>query len=144
MVSVLAGVGAAWAATAQAIRRRSSFCKHILYQVVTVGLVVVLFDLMTGFHRWSFNYVIPLMCTLTMLVIAAIAVTGHRMVSNYIIYMVLSAVFGIVPILFVLFHWTDVLWPTVFTAAASIIYLAGLLLFIGRDTVSELKKRLHL
>ena len=141
---VLAGVGAAWAAAAQAIRRRSSFCKHILYQVVTVGLVVVLFDLMTGFHRWSFNYVILLMCTLTMLVIAAIAVTGHRMVSNYIIYMVLSAMFGIVPILFVLLHWTDVLWPTVFTAAASIIYLAGLLLFIGRDTVSELKKRLHL
>lgn len=66
------------------------------------------------------------------------------MVSNYIIYMVLSAMFGIVPILFVLLHWTDVLWPTVFTAAASIIYLAGLLLFIGRDTVSELKKRLHL
>lgn len=51
---VLAGVGAGWATVAQAIRKRSSFCKHVLYQVVTVGIVVVLFDLMTGFGHWSF------------------------------------------------------------------------------------------
>lgn len=141
---VLAGVGAAWAAVAQAIRKRSSFCKHALYQAVTIALVVIVFDLMTGFHHWSFNYAIPAICTFTMIVIATIAATGHRMVSNYIIYMVLSAIFGIFPLLFLIPRWTTVLWPTVLTAAASIIYLAALVLFIGRDTVSELKKRLHM
>ena len=85
---VLAGVGAGWATVAQAIRKRSSFCKHVLYQVVTVGIVVVLFDLMTGFGHWSFNYVIPALCVFAMVVIAIIAAMGHRSISNYIIYMV--------------------------------------------------------
>lgn len=74
---VLAGVGAGWATVAQAIRKRSSFCKHVLYQVVTVGIVVVLFDLMTGFGHWSFNYVIPALCVFAMMVIAIIAAMGH-------------------------------------------------------------------
>lgn len=97
---VLAGVGAGWATVAQAIRKRSSFCKHVLYQVVTVGIVVVLFDLMTGFGHWSFNYVIPALCVFAMVVIAIIAAMGHRSISNYIIYMVVSAVFGLIPLLF--------------------------------------------
>lgn len=143
-IFVFAGVGAAWATVAQAIRKRTSFCKHVLYQLVTVALVVVLFDLLTGFHRWSFNYAIPALCAFAMIVIASIAATGHRLIGNYIIYMVLSSVFGIIPILFLLIGWTTVLWPTVLTAAASIIYLAALVLFIGKDTISELKKRLHL
>ena len=141
---VLAGVGAGWATLIQAVRKRSSFCKHVLYQLVTVGLVVVLFDWMTGFHRWSFNYVIPALCIFAMVVIASIAITGHRMISNYIIYMVVSAVFGIVQLFFLLPHWTTILWPTVLTAAAGVIYLAALVLFVGRDTWFELKKRLHL
>ena len=99
---VLAGVGAGWATVAQAIRKRSSFCKHVLYQVVTVGIVVVLFDLMTGFGHWSFNYVIPALCVFAMVVIAIIAAMGHRSISNYIIYMVVSAVFGLIPLLFLL------------------------------------------
>ena len=143
-VFVLAGVGAGWATLIQAVRKRSSFCKHVLYQLVTVGLVVVLFDWMTGFHRWSFNYVIPALCIFAMVVIASIAITGHRMISNYIIYMVVSAVFGIVQLFFLLPHWTTILWPTVLTAAAGVIYLAALVLFAGRDTWFELKKRLHL
>ena len=99
---VLAGIGAGWATVAQAIRKRSSFCKHVLYQVVTVGIVVVLFDLMTGFGHWSFNYVIPALCVFAMVVIAIIAAMGHRSISNYIIYMVVSAVFGLIPLLFLL------------------------------------------
>ena len=141
---VLAGVGAGWATVAQAIRKRSSFCQHVLYQVVTVGIVVVLFDLMTGFGHWSFNYVIPALCVFAMVVIAIIAAMGHRSISNYIIYMVVSAVFGLIPLLFLLPRWTTILWPTVLCAAVSVIYLAGLGLFVGRDTWQELHKRLHM
>ena len=113
--------------------------------VVTFAfLFVVIFDLMTGFHRWSFNYLIPALCSFSMIVIASIAATGHRSIENYIIYMVVSAVFSMVPVIFLLTGWTTVLWPTVLTAAASVIYLAALVLFIGKDTWSELKKRLHL
>lgn len=141
---VLGGVGAGWATIVQAVRKRSSFCKHILYQVVTIAAVVVVFDLMTGFHRWSFNYIIPALCTFAMLVVASIAAMGHRLIENYIIYMVVSAVFGIAQLVFLLPHWTTVLWPTVLTASASIIYLAALILFVGRDTMFELRKRLHM
>ncbi len=141
---VLAGVGAGWLTVAQAIRKRSSFCKHVLYQVVTLALLAVIFDLMTGFLRWSFDYVIPALCAFAMIVIGITAIIRRQHVTDYIIYMVLSSVFGIVPLLFLLPGWTTVTWPTVLTAAAGIIYLAALLLFIGRDTWRELRRRLHL
>ena len=141
---VMAVEGAAWLTVAQAIRKRSTFCKHVLYQLATLALIAVGFDLLTGFHRWSFNYVIPALCVFSMIVIAVIAVVGHREIENYIIYMVDSALFGISTLLFCLFGWTKVLWPSIITIACGIIYLAGLLLFIGRDTIAELKRRLHM
>ena len=145
MVAVCAGRGGAgWLTVAQAIRKRSSFCKHVLYQVVTLALLAVIFDLMTGFLRWSFDYVIPALCTFAMIVIGITAIIRRQHVTDYIIYMVLSSVFGIVPLLFLLPGWTTVTWPTVLTAAAGIIYLAALLLFVGRDTWRELRRRLHL
>ena len=97
-----------------------------------------------GFGHWSFNYVIPALCVFAMVVIAIIAAMGHRSISNYIIYMVVSAVFGLIPLLFLLPRWTTILWPTVLCAAVSVIYLAGLGLFVGRDTWQELHKRLHM
>ena len=141
---VLAGVGAGWLTVAQAIRKRSSFCKHVLYQVVTLALLAVIFDLMTGFLRWSFDYVIPALCAFAMIVIGITSIIRRQHITDYIIYMVLSSVFGIVPLLFLLPGWTTVTWPTVLTAAAGIIYLAALLLFVGRDTWRELRRRLHL
>ena len=136
---VLAGVGAGWLTVAQAIRKRSSFCKHVLYQVVTLALLAVIFDLMTGFLRWSFDYVIPALCAFAMIVIGITSIIRRQHITDYIIYMVLSSVFG-----FLLPGWTTVTWPTVLTAAAGIIYLAALLLFVGRDTWRELRRRLHL
>ena len=137
---VLAGVGAGWLTVAQAIRKRSSFCKHVLYQVVTLALLAVIFDLMTGFLRWSFDYVIPALCAFAMIVIGITSIIRRQHITDYIIYMVLSSVFGIVPLLFLLPGWTTVTWPTVLTAAAGIIYLAALLLFVGRDTWRELRR----
>ena len=125
-------------------RKRSSFCKHVLYQVVTLALLAVIFDLMTGFLRWSFDYVIPALCAFAMIVIGITSIIRRQHITDYIIYMVLSSVFGIVPLLFLLPGWTTVTWPTVLTAAAGIIYLAALLLFVGRDTWRELRRRLHL
>ena len=140
---VLAGVGAGWLTVAQAIRKRSSFCKHVLYQVVTLALLAVIFDLMTGFLRWSFDYVIPALCAFAMIVIGITSIIRRQHITDYIIYMVLSSVFGIVPLLFLLPGWTTVTWPTVLTAAAGIIHFAALLLFVGRDTWRELRRRLH-
>lgn len=140
---VLAGVGAAWLTVAQAIRKRSSFCKHVLYQVVTIALVAVLFDLLTGFLRWSTTYVIPALCLFAMVVIGITAVIRRLRINDYIIYMLLSALFGIVPLIFLPLNLVTASWPTVIAAATGIIYLAGLILFIGRDTWRELLRRLH-
>ena len=49
-----------------------------------------------------------------------------------------------IALLFLLPRWTTILWPTVLCAAVSVIYLAGLGLFVGRDTWQELHKRLHM
>lgn len=72
------------------------------------------------------------------------AIIRRQHVTDYIIYMVLSSVFGHRPAALLLPGWTTVTWPTVLTAAAGIIYLAALLLFVGRDTWRELRRRLHL
>lgn len=143
-ILVLAGIGAVWVTVAMAVRKRSSFCKRILYQVVTLSIVLVLFDWITGWHLWAVNYVVPGLCILAMLAIAIIAMVMHRRIENYIVYLVVTMIFGVFPLLFLLTGWADVTWPSVLSVALSVLSFTGMILFAGKDARVELKKRLHL
>lgn len=141
---VLAGIGCGWFAILVGTRRRSSFSKWLLYDVVALSLILLFVDWLTGWNLWAVDYAIPGLCVMGMAVITTIALVMYRRIQDYIIYLVVNAGFGLVPLVFILTGLADVIWPSVLCIALNLLLLSGLVLFAGKDTRTELKKRLHL
>lgn len=141
---VAGGIGCLWISMAIAISKRNNIPKNILYQVFIISVCAVAWDFCTNWRAWSVNYVIPITCTLAMLSMAIIAKVTNLHVRDYIIYLMIAMLFGIIPVAFILTGIVKVLYPSLICVAASIISLTALILFEGDNMRAELKRRLHL
>lgn len=141
---VAAGIGCFWLSMAIAISKRRNIPKNILYQVVDISALAVIWDLCTGWRAWSIDYIVPSACTLAMLSMAIIAKVTNLRVKDYIIYLVIDAFFGIIPLIFILTGILDERLPSLICVATSVISLAALILFEGENMHGEFKRRLHL
>jgi hypothetical protein len=141
---VVAGIACFWAGTAIAISKRTNIPKNILYQVVLVSALAVLWDNWMHWHAWSVNYVIPVVCIGAMISMAIIAKVTNLRVRDYMIYLIIDGLFGIIPIIFYFTGLLTVQYPSLICVAASIISLVALLIFEGENMRGELKRRLHL
>ena len=89
-----------WVCLYSVIRRRNNIPKNIIWLVFWLSLIAVLWDLFTGRRGWSIDYVIPAICVLAMIAMAAIAIVLRLRIEEYMIYVLLDGLFGIVPLLF--------------------------------------------
>lgn len=141
---VLVGVVTMWIMLAVAVRKRSNIPKTVLYQVVSVSLLAVLWDYITNWRGWSLDYVIPIVCTGAMLAMSIVARVLNLHFEDYVIYILIDAVFGVVPVIFLLLGHLQVLIPSLCCVVGSILSLFALFLFEGERIKTELKRRLHL
>ncbi|MFQ8599809.1 MAG: DUF6320 domain-containing protein [Oscillospiraceae bacterium] len=141
---VLLGLGCTWASLAIAVRKRGNIPKNLLYQVVLISLLAALWDWVTGWRGWSIDYVVPLVCICAMVAMSVLARVLRLRIQDYMIYLCIDAVFGVVPIVFFLTGVLRVVYPALICVAGSLISLAALLVFEGQNMLLELKRRLHL
>ena len=99
---------------------------------------------MTGAHGWAITFVIPIILTLAMVVMYVVSKVLHLQVGDYMIYLLIDALFGLIPLVLLLTGqvFTDI--PSLICILTSIISVVGLVIFEGNNMVSELKRRLHL
>lgn len=141
---VLLTDGGVWIAAATGLRRRTSLSKRILWQAVVTLLLLTAADGLTGWHRWSVNYVIPLTMMFTIVAILLVEnVMGHRF-EDYAIYLMIGGCLGLVPLVLVFTHVATVRWPAILSMAVSVLTISAMFLFAGHDTREELKRRLHM
>ena len=57
---VLGGIGCLWVFLFIAVRKRNNIPKNILWQVAVTILFCLLWDLFTGWHGWSVDYVVQM------------------------------------------------------------------------------------
>ena len=77
----------------------------------------------------------------------AVAVTAralHLRPSDYLLYLILCVLAGLIPMILLLCGALRIIYPSVICAGISIISLAAMLLFKGSALRSELIRRLHL
>lgn len=141
---VAAGVLCMWISLFFIIRKKSNIAKTILWQVGIISILSVIWDKSMGFIGWSIDYVIPSVCVLAMIVMAIGAKILKIGVRDLIIYLLIDAIFGFFPVIFILFGWLNVIFPSVICVAASIISLSALILFEGDNMKNELKRRMHI
>ncbi len=141
---VVAGLVCLWLCLALAIRKRHKIPRNILTQVVLISLLSLLWDLGTGFHGWSVDYVIPILCIAAMIAVAVVSQVLHMAPSDYLFSMMTDALFGVVPLILYLTGHVTVIYPSICCAALSILSFVTLLIFQGRAVYEELAKRFHI
>ncbi|NLK74516.1 MAG: hypothetical protein GX288_04425 [Clostridiales bacterium] len=143
-VLVAAGVLCMWISLFFIIKKKSNIPKTIVWQVALISLLSVIWDYSIGWIGWSIDYVIPSVCIVAMIVMAVAAKILKIGIRDIIIYMFVDGIFGIIPVLFIIFNWVNVTYPSVICVAASVIFLSALLLFQGDNIKNELNKRMHI
>lgn len=141
---VAAGVLCMWISLFIIIRKKSNIPKTILWQVAVIVILSMLWDRSMGWRGWSIDYVLPAVCVAAMIVMAISAKLLKIGVRDLIIYLLVDAIFGFIPIIFLIFGGLHVIFPSVICVAASAISLSALITFEGDNMKAELRKRMHI
>ena len=140
---VLAGLCSLWCTVGIAFYKRRNVLKLILWQVIILIALSILWDLLTGFHRWSINFAIPIICTLALIGVTIIARVLRRDIRDYMIYLVIDIVLGVSTFILILCGLLTVVLPAYICLGISILILSALIVFQGKTLWSELRRRMH-
>ncbi len=141
---ILLGIGSMWLIASNVLRKRRSLAKVITWQVTLLSLLALLWDFVIGWQGWSLDFAIPILCIAATAAMFVIAQVRHLDAQDYIVYLSLTALFGLFPMLFLLFSWVNIIIPSILSVVISSIMLAAILIFQWEAIMSELSKRLHI
>lgn len=141
---VLGGIGCLWVFLFIAVRKRNNIPKNILWQVAVAILFCLLWDLFTGWHGWSVDYVVPSICVAAMAALAVTAKVFRLVVGDFLFYLLISVLFGTLPVISILLGWVQVLYPSLICVGCSLVSLAAVLIFQGENMKREWRRRMHL
>lgn len=139
----IGGILSFWISLALVLKKRMNLPKTILWQVGVLSLLAFFWDRFTGFQGWSINYVLPILCTSTLVAMFVIAKIGKLEIQNYIFYLVVDCIFGILSFALLAAGKITVVVPSAVCFATTIISLAFLLLFQGKALAAEMQRRFH-
>lgn len=143
-VFVIVSVICVWTSLFLAIKKRKNVPKGMLYQVVFISIISVLWDAATGWHKWSLDFVIPILCVSVMVSLPLLSLILNWGIDNIITYFIISVFFGIVPIIFYFTGLLTVALPSIICVTTSFISIAALLVFKGDSMLSLLRRRMDM
>jgi len=143
-LSAMAGAASGWVTVWIAVKKRARPLKAVFWQACALSALVLAWDYGTGRRGWSVDLVLPILYICTMLAMAVIARVLRLGPSDYLLYLVLNILLGLIPLVLLLAGALRVRYPSVICAAVSVILLAALVLFEGPALKGELLRRLHL
>lgn len=133
-----------WIGLVIIVQKRYHIPKRILWQVIIISILSVFWDYKTGWRGWSLDYIIPIACVSAMIIMYVTAKIMRLSIRNYITYIFLAGVFGIIPVIFIKFNLVDTVYPSIISIGISIILLSAIFIFQGREIKEEITKRMHI
>ena len=110
---------------------------------MTVGCIV--WDLLTGWHGWSVDFVLPGLSIGVLCSMMVISYIQKYPLRECMIYLVMAAVYGfLLPLILVLTGTVTWKLPSPLGAVSCLLFVAGLVLFKGREFKEEMGKNLHI
>lgn len=138
------GIISAWLGLYFIIRKGYHIPKKIIWQVIIISTLSIFWDWKTGWRGWSLDYVIPITIVSAMIIMYVTAKVFRLSTRDYITYSLIDGFFGIVPVLFIVFNWVNVIYPSIISISVSVISLAAIFIFQGDSIKAELDKRMHI
>ncbi len=140
---VVLGIICAWISTAIVITRRRNILKTINWQLFLVSVFAVFWDYFTGWHGWSLDYVIPFSCIASMTCMYILVLALKIDTRGFVSYLIFDAIYGIIPIIFILTDRLNVTYPSVTCVVYSLISASAIIIFKKRLFVEELTRKFH-
>jgi hypothetical protein len=141
---VLAGLASLWLSFLIINRQWWDIPKNIFSQVIVISIMVLLWDFFTGFHKWSLNFVVPILWSSSMVALAVLSKVRKLQIEDYLVYLSIISIISIFSLLLIIFKVVTTVYPAMLCFVISIISLAFLLLFEGKSLREELRRRMHL
>ena len=142
-ILVMGIMGFVWLSLAVAIKKHRHIMKYLWYQILIIALLSMFIDYMTGSYGWAISIVIPCLLTTAIIVMSILPKVLHLQVGDYLIYLLLDALIGMIPFIFIITGDAISDVPSIICVLTSIISVVGIIIFEGRTMMSELKRRLH-
>lgn len=140
----LFGLLSVWLGLFVIVQKKYHIPKKIMWQTGIISLLSIFWDWRIGWRGWSLSYVIPIACISAMIIMFVTAKILNLSTRDYIIYSLIDSIFGIIPLIFILFGWVKVIYPSIISIGLSIISISAILIFQGEDIKAEMNKRMHI
>lgn len=120
------------------------FGTKLFLQLIALCILTFCFDYIAGWSGWSLGIALPLGLLAANVATDLYAYWYKSRWKPSLLYGLLFAALGFIPLVLCLTGLVRVFWPSVLCAVSSVISLLGMVRFALRSLRSELKKRLHI
>ncbi|MEG2457309.1 MAG: DUF6320 domain-containing protein [Bacilli bacterium] len=141
---VIAAIACAWVSLIYVVKNRRNVIKTIFYQVLIFYLVVLLWDLITGWKGWSLTYAVPSFITGTLITIFVLLLCIKEDKNQNLFYYCLESIFGLSFILFIIFKVVSNIIPSFICVLVSITSILVSIVFYRKTVIREIQKKTHL
>lgn len=141
---VAGGVLSTWLTTGMAYKKRHNLLKNAMWQLLILSAGSVLWDVCTGWYRWSVNFVLPVLSMIVLLFMFIVSRTRKDTPREYMSYFVMESCFGIaVPLLLEVMKIVKWTLLSNLCIVVNLLFLAGIIIFKGKEFKEEMDKKFH-
>lgn len=115
----------------------------ITAQVISLTILLLVIDGMSGSVQWSVNYVVPFVIIAGILLISIIMIKVRMNWTGYISFLLMMIGFGFLPLILYLSGIADVLWPSISAASFGVATFIVMLLVANQSVMTQLSRRFH-
>lgn len=139
-----AGIGSMWLASWIGFIKRYNLMKNAMWQLIIVSAGCILWDVFTGWHGWSVDFVLPIVCMSILLSMWIITKVQRHTAREYMIYFVMAGGYGaILPLILLLTGVIKLPIISVVCVVVCFLFLAALVIFKGKEFREEMHKKFH-
>lgn len=141
---IVFGLLITWTLLVIFVQKRHNIAKTIVYYLLFISLVSIYFDYTNGWLGWSITFVLPVISIAALLAMFIYAQVASLEISDYILYLQLTSLLGLVPLIFLIMDWVVLTLPSVLSVLFSLFMFFLMLLKYRRLIIVEFQKRMHL
>lgn len=142
-VYVVAGIISLWIITLTAIKKRSNLLKAVYFGTLIIILLSILWDFSTGMNKWSFEFVFPIILTISTIGMFILIKSLKIRPEEYSVYLLNLLVLNL--LLIASFNLIIVIkLPTIICFGINLIMMSILAIFDGRKIMDDIKRRMHI
>lgn len=138
------GFAALWLVALITVRKRRNVAKTIVYLVVAACGLCLYADFMSGWRAWSTTFVIPIVCSASIIALLVAARIARMRAGDYLVYSWVTLLLSVVPALFLAFGWVNHTLPSWISVAMGFAMLVWMQVVHGAEIQHEVRKRFNL